>query len=103
MTPEGRVKAKVKGVLKRYQHIVDGFWPVPCGYGENWLDYTGLTFGGRRLDIETKKPGGKPRFRQVATIERIKRLGGAVFVIEDDNGVKALESYLAAVEDNDTE
>lgn len=94
LTPEGKIKAKVKRVLSRHKRIVDGYWPVPCGYGENWLDFVGLMNSGHFLAIETKKPGGKLTSRQKNTIARIQAKHGYVFVIASDEDVEELERFL---------
>jgi hypothetical protein len=79
LTPEGKVKAKVKQVLKRYNCWTD--WPVPGGYGKSSLDCIGC-IGGTFFSIETKKEGGKPTALQNQTILQITRAGGTVFVID---------------------
>lgn len=81
MTPEGKVKKLVKDVLEAFGKDIDGFWPVPSGYGESHLDYVGCCRGAF-FAIETKKAGGKPTPRQLARIEQIKAAGGKVFVID---------------------
>lgn len=81
-TPEGKVKATVSKLLKS----VDGlyyFMPVPSGYGESSLDYLGC-YRGKFFAIETKKPGGKPTDRQKMVIEKMRKAGAAVFVIDGD-------------------
>lgn len=91
MTPEGKTKAAVKRLLSKYK--IYGWWPVPCGYGENGLDFVGC-FWGLFFAIETKAPGKKPTRRQAHIIERIKASGGAVFVVDGDESLKVLEDYL---------
>lgn len=81
-TPEGKVKAKVSGLLKAtpgiYYHM-----PVPGGFGGTTLDYIGC-HRGRFFAIETKKPGGKPTDRQKQIISQIEQAGGKTFVIDGD-------------------
>ena len=77
-TPEGKVKAKVKAMLKEYgayQH-----WPVQHGYGAACLDCHGC-YNGLYFAIETKAPGKRPTPRQAITIEDILFRGGKVLVI----------------------
>jgi len=77
-TPEGKVKAIVKAMLKEvdaYQH-----WPVQTGYGAACLDCHGC-YAGLYYAIETKAPGKHPTPRQLLTIEDIERRNGKVFVI----------------------
>jgi hypothetical protein len=78
MTPEGKVKNKVKALLKKYdayQH-----WPVQTGYGAACLDCHGC-YKGLYYAVETKAPGKRPTPRQVISIEDIENAGGKVFVI----------------------
>lgn len=99
MTPEGKVKAAVKKLLSQY-HGIYGWWPVPCGYGENSLDFVGC-FHGRFFAIETKAPGKKPTRRQGHVIERIKAAGGMAFVVDGDQSLLDLEMWLEAVVDGE--
>lgn len=92
MTPEGKVKAKVKKLLKRYPLYSN--WPVPCGYGVPMLDCVGC-FYGLFFSIETKAPGGKPTLRQQQTIEEQRAAGAQVFVIDGDT--TELEEWLENV------
>lgn len=94
MTPEGRVKERVKRVLqkfKAYYHM-----PVQNGLGAPSLDFIGC-FYGLYFAVETKAPGGKPTPRQENTIAEIERAGGKVFVIDGDTG--ALEDWMKEVQD----
>ena len=81
MTPEGKVKAAVKEVLKKH----GAYWhcPVQNGMGAPSLDFI-ICFKGKYAGIETKKPGGKPTPRQELTIKAIESAGGKVFVIDGD-------------------
>lgn len=81
MTPEGKVKKQVKAVLAEFGDDIDGFWPVPSGYGESHLDYVGCAWGWF-ICIETKAPGGKPSPRQIERIRTAKLAGAYVAVID---------------------
>ena len=81
-TPEGKVKNTVSKLLKS----VDGLFytmPVPSGFGESTLDYIGC-YRGKYFAVETKAPGKKPTGRQDMIIEKMRKAGGAVFVIDGD-------------------
>lgn len=93
MTPEGKVKAKVRKLLKRYP--VYSNWPVPCGYGTPMLDCIGA-LAGRCFAIETKAPGKTPTPRQEQTIAEMQAAGIEVFVIDGDDGITKLEEWLNA-------
>ena len=105
MTPEGRVKAFVKKVMKQLQEKRDCYiythWPVQAGYGAPTLDCTG-SINGRAFAIETKAPGETLTPRQKLTKADMERSGMVVFVIgeraTDDGfrytGVKELLKWL---------
>jgi hypothetical protein len=96
-TPEGKVKKKVKQVLKRYNCWTD--WPVPSGYGKSSLDCIGC-IGGYFFSIETKRPGGTLTTLQHVTVAAMHRAGGTVFIIdttdEDAPCFKNLKKFLDA-------
>jgi hypothetical protein len=80
MTPEGKVKAVVKRVLKEigaYQH-----WPVQTGMGAPCLDCHGC-YKGKYFAIETKAPGKLPTARQYMTKGAIEQAGGIVLVTDN--------------------
>ena len=90
MTPEGKVKAKVKAALVKagaYYHM-----PVTNGFGAPTLDFVGC-HRGNFFAIETKAPGKKPTPRQEITISQMQAAGGKVFVIDGDT--TELESWLS--------
>jgi hypothetical protein len=96
LTPEGKVKAAVKRILDKYKARYE-FWPVPSGYGASSLDCI-ICFHGMFAAVETKRPGGKPTNRQKMVIRQITAAGGAVFVIDGENGelerlIEWLEQY----------
>jgi len=92
-TPEGKVKEKVRRVLKTggaYWHM-----PVQNGMGKPALDFhncipviiTQDMVGARiglYVGIETKAEGGEPTARQLATMAEIVKAGGSVFLIDGD-------------------
>lgn len=91
MTPEGKVKAKVKRVLKSYAPHVWYDMPVPSGFGKPTLDFIGYAWG-QGFAIETKAPGKKPTPRQEQTIADIQASHTPVFVIDGDT--TELETWL---------
>jgi hypothetical protein len=78
-TPEGKVKAKLRKLLKNYPDAY-AYWPVPTGFGKTTLDVLGC-YRGRFFEIETKAPGKKPTLRQQFELESIGRAMGKTFVI----------------------
>ena len=79
MTPEGRVKKKVKEFLKGWNVWTD--WPVPSGYGGSLLDCIGCVHGWM-FAIETKAPGEKLTTRQKLIAARMTEHAIPVFVID---------------------
>ena len=97
VTPEARVKKKIKAVLDYYSnHNIYVFMPVPGGFGAPTLDYLGF-IKGRGFAIEAKRPGGKPTPRQERTIKQIENARAAVFVIDGDAGLAELDAWLFSV------
>ena len=78
-TPESKVKAKLRKLLKNYPDIYT-YWPVSGGFGKTTLDVLGC-YRGRFFEIETKAPGKKPTLRQQFEIESIAYAMGKTFVI----------------------
>lgn len=78
-TPEGRVKAKVRDLLRQYKGMYL-YMPVPGGFGQTTLDFLGC-YRGRFFCIETKAPDKKPTLRQMAQLREIDSAMGRTFII----------------------
>ena len=103
LTPEGKVKDRVKRLLKQYSCYQ--FWPVQTGYGASALDCIGC-YKGFFLSVETKAPGKHLTPRQRLTRDDMEAAKGKVFVIgesidEDGNysGMGELEAWLLMLRD----
>jgi len=80
MTPEGKLKNKVKALLK--QHKVYYFMPVQTGYGSPGLDFH-CAHKTRAFAVETKY--NKPlSARQVMTRRDMEEAGMRVFVVGEE-------------------
>ena len=97
-TPEGKVKNKVKALLKA--HGCYQFWPVQTGYGSPTLDCLGCHTGDF-FAVETKAPGKKLTPRQKDTATNIRDAWGVVFVVGERqladgtySGMADLEAWL---------
>jgi len=91
MTPEGKVKEKVKKLLKAhgaYYHM-----PVQNGMGAPSLDFIGC-HRGLYYGIETKAGNNQPTPRQETTISQIRAAGGLAFVVNEVSGLEELEAWL---------
>ena len=91
-TPEGKIKDKVKKILKTYENLYYEM-PVPSGYGKSGLDFT-CCFCGRFFAIETKAPGKKLTALQKQTMHSIFRAGGVVFVVDGERSLQELDAWL---------
>lgn len=89
MTPEGKVKAKVKELLKKYG--VYYFMPVP--YGKTGIPDFVCCVRGRFVGIETKAGKNKCTKLQELEHQRIIESGGMVFV-HNEVSLDNLENWL---------
>lgn len=93
LTPEGKVKAQVVKLLRRLG--VYYFFPATHGFGRSGVPDViccvppmGLFFA-----IECKAGKNKPTKLQEHEIEQIRRSGGRVLVVNEEN-VDGLESFI---------
>lgn len=92
MTPEGKVKAKVKTLLNAQGVAFD--MPVPSGFGKQQLDFCPCSVDGHLLIIETKAPGEWLTPLQRITALRWLKTGASVFVVSDVSGLAALSRFI---------
>lgn len=92
MTPEGKVKRRIKATLDRFWNVYYDM-PVPSGFGKQGLDFN-CGVGGWALYIEAKAPTGQLSPRQRETCWRMAEAGNAVFIISGDEGLSALFQWL---------
>lgn len=92
MTPEGKVKARVKALLKEH----GAYWhmPVQNGMGAPSLDIIGC-HRGRYFAVETKAGNKKPTPRQALTMSQIEKAGGFALLVNDVEGIEELANWLA--------
>lgn len=95
MTPEGKVKAKVKRILAKFASTTWVDMPVPSGFGKSTLDFIGCNLG-RFFVIETKRDKKEPTRLQWAMIHKVIACGGRAFVIcgDDSPVLRELEEWL---------
>ena len=83
MTPEGKVKERIKQILKELN--VWFFMPPANGYGRAGIpDFVGC-LRGRFIAIEAKAGKGKTTALQDREIERINSSGGYAVVVNEHN------------------
>jgi hypothetical protein len=92
-TPEGRVKAKVKALLKKYN--IYHFMPATGGYGRSGVPDIIACVRGRFLAIECKAGAGKLTALQERELATIEEAGGISYVINETS----LESLEVCVRD----
>ena len=97
MTPEGRVKAKVKKALEVLGPNCWRFMPVQNGYGSVALDFL-CSINGRFVAIETKAPGKKLTPLQEGTKSQIEAAGGIVLVVWDEPSLDIAMKIILAME-----
>jgi hypothetical protein len=90
-TPESKVKAKIKAILK--EHGVYYAMPIGTGYGNAGVPDFLCCFNGRFLAIEAKANGGNTTALQDKNLRDIESAGGITCVLNEDN-VYALGGYL---------
>lgn len=97
MTPEGRIKAKVKGLLEDFD--VYYFTPATGGYGRSGVpDFVGCA-NGRFFSVECKANGNKPTALQDREMRRIQESGGKPFVVYDADSYALLFLWLKDIDD----
>ena len=91
MTPEGKVKAKIKTTLQE----MGAYYAMPIGGGfgnagapDFLVCYNGAFFG-----IECKANGNKPTALQLYHMTQIRKAGGRSFLI-DENNVETLRKEM---------
>jgi len=90
-TPESKVKAKIKAILK--VHGVYYAMPIGTGYGNAGVPDFLCCIKGRFLAIEAKANGGKTTALQDKNLRDIGFAGGITFVLNEDN-IEALLGYI---------
>lgn len=97
MTPEGRVKARVKRLLKK--HNCYFFMPVQMGYGAPTLDFL-VCHRGKFIGIETKATSKQDMTkRQAVVAEEMRDAGAQVFLVNDTDSLLHLAAALEEAED----
>lgn len=82
MTPESKVKDKIKKILKA--HGVYYAMPHGAGYGNAGVPDFLCCVRGYFLAIEAKAKGGKPTALQTKNMSDIQQAGGVTLVVDED-------------------
>jgi Holliday junction resolvase len=98
MTPEAKVKARVKKVLDKYG--VYYFLPATGGYGRAGVPDIIACFNGQFIAIETKAGKGQLTELQKRELRLIEENGGHAFVI-NETSLDHLEKYFELTNNDD--
>lgn len=90
-TPEGKVKEKIKKLLKAYNAYYH--MPIQNGMGAPTLDFIGC-HKGRYYSVEAKAGSKQPTAMQKHTMLEIQKAGGHPFVVNEFTGLEELEWWL---------
>jgi hypothetical protein len=82
-TPEGKVKAKVKALLNKYNAYQ--FMPATGGYGRSGVPDIVACVNGHFLAIECKAGNNKLTALQNRELDAIASQGGVVFIANEEN------------------
>jgi len=91
MTPESKVKARVRKILdERSAYYV---MPVTSGYGNSGAPDFLVCYRGKFMGIECKAGKGKPTELQLDNLKRIEENGGIQFIINESNIELLIEEF----------
>ena len=90
MTPEKKVKEKVKHILKELSCYY--CMPSTGGYGSSGVPDIIASYRGKFIGIECKANGNKPTALQNRNLSEIRKAGGYSMVI-DETDLDALELF----------
>lgn len=96
MTPEGKVKVRVKAWLKK--HKIPNWSIIPSAFGGStgMCDICAITKDGKWLGLELKAEGKKSNVtaNQQAFIDTLNSNGGRAFVVSCDEDLAEVELIL---------
>jgi hypothetical protein len=90
-TPESKVKAKIKAILK--EHGVYYAMPIGTGYGNAGVPDFLCCIDGRFVAIEAKSGIGQTTALQEKNLRDIEAAGGITFVVREQT-IEALRGYV---------
>ena len=97
MTPEAKVKKKVKDLLKLYGAYYA--MPIGTGFGNAGVPDFLVCIAGRFVGIECKAGKGMTTMLQDRELEHIREAGGLTCLINENN-VDMLHAYLILIRGN---
>ena len=94
MTPEAKVKKRIKEILTKAKAYY--VMPHGAGYGNAGAPDFVVCLRGQFVGIEAKAGSGKPTALQMHNLMEIRKAGGVSFVINESN-IDTLEKELSNV------
>lgn len=91
MTPEAKVKARVRRILNDYGAYYT--MPVTGGYGSSGVPDFVACYKGRFYGIECKAGGNQPTALQWKNLADIEKAGGIALVIDEDTVETLIEAF----------
>jgi hypothetical protein len=82
-TPEAKVKAKIKAILKA--HNAYYAMPIGTGYGNSGIPDFLVCLNGEFLAIEAKAGKGVPTALQLKNLREIEAAGGRTLIINEES------------------
>ena len=82
-TPEAKVKAKIKAILKA--HNAYYAMPIGSGYGNSGVPDFLVCLNGEFLAIEAKAGKGVPTALQLKNLREIEAAGGRTLIINEES------------------
>ena len=82
-TPESKVKAKIKTILKK--HDIYYAMPIGTGYGNSGVPDFLCCINGKFMAIEAKAGTGQATALQLKNLQLINACGGYTLIIREDN------------------
>ena len=82
-TPEAKVKAKIKAILKA--HNIYYAMPIGTGYGNSGVPDFLCCVNGKFVAIEAKAGKGQATALQLKNLEAVNASGGYTCIIREDN------------------
>lgn len=83
MTPEAKVKTKVRKVLKELNAYY--VMPVTAGFGNSGAPDYIVCYRGKFFGIECKANGNNPTALQYKNLKDIQDCGGVALIVNEDN------------------
>lgn len=93
MTPEGKVKDKIKKHLKAMN--IYFVMPATGGYGSSGAPDILVCHKGRFYGLEVKSGANKPTELQLDNLKRIEENGGLAIVVSETNLEETMKEYFS--------